>query len=75
MRILLITPKFFNYHKMIIEELSSMGHTVDWFDDRPSTNGWVKAIIRVKRDLISSYIKQYFSKVMCKLLNRLTIKQ
>ena len=63
MRILLITPKFFNYHKMIIEELKSMGHTVDWFDDRPSTNGWVKAIIRVKRDLISYYIKHYFSKI------------
>ena len=48
MKILLITPNFFNYHKMIIEELVSMGHSVDWFDDRPSTSGWVKAIIRVK---------------------------
>lgn len=63
MNILLITPNFFNYHKMMIEELEAMGHTVDWFDDRPSTNGWIKAVIRVKRDLIHYYIKLYFAQI------------
>ena len=67
MKILLITPNFFNYHKMIIEELESMGHSVDWFDDRPSTSGWVKAIIRVKRDLLSLYIKKYFQQIRDKV--------
>ena len=63
MNILLITPNFFNYHKMMIEELEAMGHTVDWFDDRPSTNGWIKAVIRVKRSLIHYYIRLYFAKI------------
>ena len=63
MNILLITPNFFNYHKMMIEELEAMGHTVDWFDDRPSTNGWIKAVIRVKRSLINYYIGVYFSNI------------
>lgn len=63
MNILLITPNFFNYHTMIIEELRGMGHVVDWFDDRPSTKGWIKAIIRVKKDLISYYIHSYFNEI------------
>lgn len=67
MNILLITPNFFNYHKMMIEELETMGHTVDWFDDRPSTNGWIKAVIRVKRDLIHYYIRLYFTQIEKKI--------
>ena len=34
------------------------------FDDRPSTNGMVKAIIRVNKNLIGQYINRYFEKVM-----------
>lgn len=64
MKILLISPNFFNYHKMIIEELINMGHSVDWFDDRPSTNPWIKAIIRIKPTIIHYYIKEYFHKIM-----------
>ena len=63
MKILLISPNFFNYHKMIIEELEDMGHSVDWFDDRPSTNPWIKAIIRIKPSVIHYYIKEYFHKI------------
>ncbi len=63
MKILLISPNFFNYHKMIIEELEAMGHSVDWYDDRPSTNPWIKAVIRIKPTVIHYYIKEYFHKI------------
>lgn len=63
MKILLISPNFFNYHKMIIEELEEMGHSVDWYDDRPSTNPWIKAIIRIKPSIIYYYIKEYFHNI------------
>lgn len=64
MRLLLIMPNFFDYPQVITEELKKMGYEVDFFDDRPSTNSFIKAIIRLKKDIINLYIKNYFNKVM-----------
>lgn len=64
MKLLLIMPNFFDYPELIIEELHRMGYEVDFFDDRPSTNAWVKAAIRINKNLIYTYIKKYFEKVM-----------
>lgn len=63
-KLLLIMPNFFDYPQAICEELENMGFEVDCFDDRPSTNGMVKAIIRVNKNLIGKYINRYFEKVM-----------
>lgn len=64
MRILLIMPNFFEYPELIKEELNNMGYEVDFFDDRPSTNAWVKAAIRINKNIISKYIENYFTEVM-----------
>ena len=64
MKLLLIMPSFFNYPDLIIDELNNMGYDVDYFDDRPSTNAWVKAAIRINKNLIKTYIKKYFDHVM-----------
>jgi hypothetical protein len=58
--ILLIMPNFFDYPQVISEELTNMGFNVDYFDDRPSTNGFVKAIIRYEKKIINRYIQRYF---------------
>ncbi len=63
-KILLIMPKFFEYPEVISEELSHMGYQVDFYDDRPSTKGIVKAVIRVNRNLINRYIRRYFNSMM-----------
>lgn len=63
-KLLLIMPNFFNYPYEISEELIKMGYEVDCFDDRPSTNGFIKAIIRVNKDLIGKYIANYFETIM-----------
>lgn len=63
-KLLLIMPNFFDYPQAICDELKRMEYEVDCFDDRPSTNGFVKAIIRVNKDLIGHYIAKYFEKVM-----------
>ena len=57
-------PKFFDYPEVISEELKGMGYEVDFYDDRPSTKGIVKAIIRVKKDLLNGYIRKYFNSMM-----------
>lgn len=64
MKLLLIMPRFFNYPELIIEELNTMGYEVDFFDDRPSTNAWVKAAIRINKNIIHNYIEKYFNEVM-----------
>lgn len=70
MRILLITPNFFDYPTQMCEELRQMGHKVDWFDDRPSTNSFVKAIIRINKNYINGMIAHYFSKMMEKITRK-----
>lgn len=64
MKLLLIMPKFFNYPEIIEQELNDMGYEVDFFDDRPSTNAWVKAAIRIRKNLVHSYIQKYFEEMM-----------
>ena len=64
MKLLLIMPRFFDYPELITRELEDMGYEVDFFDDRPSTNAWIKAAIRINKNLIGTYIKKYFESVM-----------
>ena len=64
MRVLLIMPNFFEYPAIISDELKRMGYEVDFFDDRPSTSPWVKAIIRINKNVIRHYIKNYFESIM-----------
>lgn len=70
MRVLLITPNFFEYPKIICKELNDLGYEVDWFDDRPSTKGIIKAIIRINKNLIQNYIQKYFNEIMVTVNNR-----
>lgn len=63
MNILLITPNFFNYPTKICEEIKKIGHNVDWYDDRPSTNSFVKAVIRINKKYLKIYINKYFKKI------------
>ena len=63
-KLLLIMPKFFDYPEVISDELMSMGYEVDYFDDRPSTKGIIKAVIRVNKNLINGYIRKYFNTII-----------
>lgn len=63
-KLLLIMPRFFNYPELIKDGLNNLGYEVDFFDDRPSTNAWVKAAIRINKNMISKYIGRYFEEVM-----------
>lgn len=63
-------PRFFNYPELISDELDNMGYEVDFFDDRPSTNAWIKAAIRFNKNMIHNYIKRYFNNVMMTVRNK-----
>ncbi len=69
MNLLLIMPNFFDYPQLIRHELEKMGYHVDFFDDRPSTSSWVKAIIKVNKNYLNGYIKKYFHQIMQTICN------
>lgn len=70
MRILLITPNFFDYPEIIVDGLKKIGHEVDWFDDRPSVNSFVKAAIRMNSRLVYPLVNKYFKKVLSETSQR-----
>ena len=63
-RILLICPKFFNYHKEIIYALEQMGAYVDYFDERPSNTAVGKALLRINKRLIEHKIVSYYKTIV-----------
>ncbi len=63
-KLLLIMPKFFDYPNQICSELKRLGYEVDFYDDRPSTNPWMKAAIRIDRRIVKKNIDRYFKKIL-----------
>ena len=63
-KLLLICSPFFGYFQQIINEISTLGFEVDYYNDRPSENSFVKGIIKIKPKLISRIAKSYFNKIV-----------
>jgi hypothetical protein len=63
-KILFIAPKFFGYEVEITLAMRRLGAIVDYFDERPSNKSWIKAVIRINKNLIKWKINQYYSKII-----------
>lgn len=63
-KVLYIGTPIFNYHKKIISEFEVRGYSVDYYNDRPSENSFVKGIIKIKKSLVNSLIQKYFEKII-----------
>jgi hypothetical protein len=61
--ILFLTSSFFNYEIDIKNKLESLGAKVYLFDERPSNNPFVKAIIRIGKSYIERYLDRYYEKI------------
>lgn len=62
-KILFFAPSFFNYEKIIKNKLETLGAKVVFYDDRPSNSIYVKALIRLKKNLLKTYINTYYKKI------------
>jgi hypothetical protein len=60
LRILLISPAFFGYEQEIRVAFERRGAVVDYFDERPSNHSLAKAVLRVKKSLVSQTIRSHF---------------
>jgi len=58
--ILLIAPRFFGYEIEIANELRQQGASVDLLPDRPFNSPLMKAITRIRRELILAYANSYY---------------
>lgn len=65
-KILLISPRFFNYEKEIKIKLEKMGAAVDFYDERPSNNSFIKAFIRINKRLVSFHIRKHYNWILTK---------
>ena len=69
-RILFICSPTFGFYKHIINELELQGYIVDYYNDRPSENNFIKGIIKIKRNLIDILIEKYFENILNETRNK-----
>jgi len=69
-RILLFAPPFFHYDLEVKKKLRSYGAIVDLYDERPSSNIFIKAIIRIYSKSLSTYAARYFNRIIARNKNK-----
>lgn len=63
-KILFISSKFFGYELEIMNAMIKNGAEVDFYDDRPKNTFWIKALIRVNKNLLKKSIEDYYDKII-----------
>lgn len=63
-RVLYIGSMFFNYHLHIKKELELLGYDVDYYNDKPSNNSFIKGILKINKNLLKSLIKRHHDKIV-----------
>ena len=69
-KILFICTPFFGYYKHIIIELENLGYEVDYYNDRPTENGIVKGLIKIKKELVNNLIEKYFDDILAQSIKK-----
>lgn len=70
-KVLLFSPKFFDYEKIIKKELENLGAIVDYFDDRPNNDFLTKVFLRLKlKFLINRKINNYYRQIYSFIHNK-----
>lgn len=63
-RILFIASTFFNYEKLIKQELERQGAKVTYYDERPDNGFLTKSLIRIDRRLLARKTNHYYDKII-----------
>ncbi len=59
---LLISPDFFGYPQAIAKALEVRGRATAWINDRPGTDIWTKAVVRLSPELLKRKSDAYFTR-------------
>lgn len=64
-KILVVSPKFYSYRDSIVIGLRKKCFIVDFFDERPSNNFFMKVILRLKlHRFVSPFIKRHYEELI-----------
>ena len=63
-RVLYIGSPFFDYYKHIMREFEAQGYEVDYYNDRPSENSFIKGMQKIRKDLTAILVARYFKHIM-----------
>ena len=63
-RILFFSAKAFGIPENIVSTLVKFGAIVDYYDERPANTFFVKAMIRINRNIIATYINKYHNSII-----------
>ncbi len=63
-KVLLICPNFFGYDKEIKSGLERLGANVTLYDDRPGNSFFVKVLIRLNKNWLSSRISEHYNRII-----------
>ncbi|NOJ13177.1 lipopolysaccharide biosynthesis protein [Vibrio splendidus] len=70
-KILFIAPSFFGYEKNIVQEMTSLGAAVDFFDERPFKSSMAKIMNRLDlKFFIRRNINRYFDNIVSESISR-----
>jgi hypothetical protein len=69
-QVLFISPAFFGYEVDICNALQRRGAKVDYFDERPSNDAFVKAILRTSKALVSRGVRAHFEGIYRSIAGR-----
>lgn len=63
-RVLFLGSPFFDYYQHIIGAFKQHGYDVDYYNDRPGENSFLKAAIRVRPKLVNGIVERYLEKIL-----------
>lgn len=63
-KILFFAPSFFGYQNEISDALKRLGASVDYYDERPKNNFFVKASLRTNKNIVKKRIQKYYASIL-----------
>lgn len=63
-RVLFLGSPFFGYHQHIMSAFERMGYAVDYYNDRPGENPFLKGAIRVRPWLVDGVVQRYLDRIL-----------
>ncbi len=63
-RILLFSAQLFGYQLEIMKCMNRLGAVVDYYDERPGNSFWIKALLRINRNLLGLYTDKYYNHII-----------
>ena len=68
-KILFFSPNFFWYEESILKKMENMGAEVIFFDERPFTSSYEKALLKVNPEIFTKKVDRYFANIFEQVKN------